>query len=161
VGPRAAPGRSRRVQGWQFAFVAAPPDGYIRAMFRTIHLLVPALFAACAAGPWTVRIESVCAEEVPLVQCAVIYSEGGSGSSSPVRARHAVEFAGERMAGAPVVEVRVFWLPGRPPTYVRITELEPSTDGITLRLADPQRIEWRDRRGNAAAVLAVEPAPTP
>jgi hypothetical protein len=119
----------------------------------------PLLLTACAASPWTVRVENARDTEVPLVQCAVIYPGGGSGHSLPLGPRHAAEFAGERMDGAPIVELQLYWLPGKPPMFVRITDLTPSTDGITLRLQDPQRVELKDRRGNDAAQLHVDAAP--
>lgn len=138
-----------------------PAPHYTIAIMSSCRTLVlaPLLLAACSAAPWTVRIENARDVEVPLVQCAVLYADGGTSHTSNVVPGQAVEFAAAGWAGTPEVELEVFWLPGKPPSRARITGLDASTDGITVRLRDPQVIELHDRQGNDAAVLDVAPPP--
>lgn len=120
---------------------------------RLALALLAGSFAACAASPWTVRIENARPTDVPMVRCLVAWGEDGNAGSSDVRARYAIEFAGPRGQGAPVVDLAVYWVADAPPTRARITRLDPASDGITIRLAEPRTIELKDRRGNTAAQL--------
>jgi hypothetical protein len=123
---------------------------------RCLPTALACTFAACAASPWTVRVENARDEAVPLVRCVVVYENSGNQGSSDVRARHTAEFAGPRGEGAPLVELAVFWVADQPPTRARVAQLDPSTDGITIRLSDPRKIELGNLRGNKDAVLQTQ-----
>lgn len=126
---------------------------------RCLPTALACTFAACAASPWTVRVENARDEAVPLVRCIVAYENSGNQGSSDVRPRYTAEFAGPRGEGAPQVELHVFWVAEEPPVRAWITHLDPSTDGITIRLSAPRTIELGNRRGNAEAVLQTEASP--
>ena len=154
--------KPRRREACPDALALGARAGYtVSPMFarRCIQTAFVCTLAACASSPWTVRVENARDTEVPLVRCAIVYGQTGSAGSSNVLARFATEFAAARGEGAPEVELAVFWVADEPPTRARITQLEASTEGITIRLADPRKIELKDLRGNEAAQLQTDESP--